>query len=130
MKMDETIETDRETIEADEKWQKVSNQRSNKIQKNQYTCTNNSNEFLWTRRSHKIRKTSGVRSYFSFGDNDTRTKPTSPEHGLEKFSPGESSAHNEGRRKRANLPPFKLEFDAQQKPMEIQRLNDLLKHSD
>ena len=82
------------------------------------------------RRSHKIRKTSGVRSYFSFGDNDTRTKSTAPQHGLEKFSPGESSAHTEGRRKRANLPPFKLEFDAQQKPMEIQLLNDLLKHSD
>ena len=33
MKMDETIETDRETIETDEQWQTVSNQRSNKIQK-------------------------------------------------------------------------------------------------
>ena len=33
MKMDETSETDRETIDTDEKWQTVSNQRSNKIQK-------------------------------------------------------------------------------------------------
>ena len=33
MKMDETVETERETIETDKKWQAVSNQRSNKIQK-------------------------------------------------------------------------------------------------
>ena len=69
-------------------------------------------------------KTSGVHSYFSFGDNATRTKPTSPQHGLEKSSPGGSLAHTDGRRRRANLPPFKLEFDAQRKPMEIKVLND------
>ena len=34
-----------------------------------------------------------------------------------------------GRRKKSNLPPFKLEFEAQQKPMEIQVLNDLVKHN-
>ena len=48
IKMDETIETDRETSETDEKWQTVSNQRSNKIQKNYYACTNDNHEFLWT----------------------------------------------------------------------------------
>ena len=43
---------------------------------------------------------------------------------------GESSAYVGGRKKRANLPPFKVEFEAQQKPMEIQVLNDLVKHND
>ena len=33
MKMDEAVETARETSESDEKWQTVGNQRSNKIQK-------------------------------------------------------------------------------------------------
>jgi hypothetical protein len=33
MKMDETIDTARETIETDENWQTVSNQRSKKMQK-------------------------------------------------------------------------------------------------
>ena len=75
-------------------------------------------------------KTSGVRSYFSFGDNKTRTKLTFPQHALEKSSRGGSSAHTNGRRRRANLPPFKLEFDAQQKPMEIQVLNELVKHNE
>jgi hypothetical protein len=47
MKMDETIETDRETSETDEKWQTVSNQRTNKV-KYQYACTNDKHEFLVT----------------------------------------------------------------------------------
>ena len=33
MKMDETVETDRETSESDENWQTVMNQRLNKVQK-------------------------------------------------------------------------------------------------
>ena len=75
-------------------------------------------------------KADGVHSYFSLGANEAQAKPTSPQHGLEKFSPGRSSAHTDRRRRRASLPPFKLEFDAQQKPMEIQVLNDLVKHND
>ena len=47
MKMHETVETDRETSETDENWQTVKNQRSNKLQKNQYPCTNDNDEFLW-----------------------------------------------------------------------------------
>ena len=43
---------------------------------------------------------------------------------------GASSTYVGERRKRANLPPFKLDFEAQQKPMEIQVLNDLVKHID
>ena len=40
MKMDETIETDRETSKVDGDWQVVSNQRSNKMQKtNTHTPT-------------------------------------------------------------------------------------------
>ena len=123
MKMDETIETDRETIETDEKWQTLSNQRSNKIQKTNTHAPTTATSFFG-QKIPQDPKTSGVHSYFSFGDNETRTKPTSPQHGLEKCSPGGSSAHADGRRRSANLPPFKLEFDAQRKPIEIQVFND------
>ena len=47
MKMDETVETDRETSETDENWQTVTKRRSSK-QKKQYPCTNDNHELLWT----------------------------------------------------------------------------------
>ena len=109
MKMDETVETvetDRETSESDENWQTVMNQRSNKVQKtNSHAPTTTMSFFGQT--IPQDSKANGVHSYFSFGDNDTRAKPTSPQHGLEKSSPGGSSAHTDGRRRRANLPQFK-----------------------
>ena len=128
MKMDETIETDRETIETDEQWQTVSKQRSNKIQKTNTHAPTTTKSFF-VQMVLQDSKTSEVHTYFSFGANDARTKPTSPQHSLEKSSPGGSSTDTDGRRKRANLPPFKLDFDAQRKPMEIQVLNDLVKHN-
>ena len=82
-------------------------------------------------------KTDGVHSYFSFGGNGTRSKPIFRQTASQKSPPmqqpsasGASSTYVGGRRKRANLPPFKLEFEAQQKPIEIQVLNDLVKHND
>ena len=125
MKMDETIDTDRVTNETDEKWQSVSHQRSNNIQKTDTHAPTTAMSFF-RQKVTQDSKTSGVHSYFSFGDNDKRTKPTSPQHALEKSSPGGSSAHTDGRRKRANLSPFKLEFDAHQKPMETQVFNGWL----
>ena len=128
MKMDEAVETDRETSESDENWQTVMNQRSNKIQKTNNHAPTTTMSFFG-QKIPQDQKTSGVHSYFSFGGNGTRTRPTSPQHGLEKSSPGGSSANTDGRRKKSNLPPFKLEFEAQQKPMEIRVLNDLVKHN-
>ena len=75
-------------------------------------------------------KSSGGHSYFSFGGNDTRAKPTFPQHASEKSAPGGSFAFTEGRRKRMNLPPFKLEFDAQRKPIKMQVLKELVKYTD
>jgi hypothetical protein len=129
MKMEDTIETDKETIDTDEKWQTVSNQRSNKIQKSNTHAPTTSMSFFGQTIPHDS-KADGVHSYFPLGANEAQTKLTSPQHGLEKSSPDGSSAHTDGKRRRANLSPFKLEFDAQQKPMEIQVLNELVKHND
>ena len=123
MKMDETVETDREAIEADEKWQTVSNQRSNKIQKSNTHAPTTTLSFFRQPIPQNL-KDDGVYSHFSFRGNNARTKPTFPQHALEKSSPGGSSAPIDGRRRRANLPPFKLEFDAHQKPIEFQVFND------
>ena len=136
MKMDETVETDRETSESDENWQTVMNQRSNKVQKtNIHAPTTNMSFFGQTVPQNP--KTDGVHSYFSFGGNDTRLKPVFRQDVSQKSSsmkqqrpPDESSPYTQGRRKRQNLPPFKLEFKDRQKPMEIQVLNDLVKHND
>ena len=122
MKMDETIETDRETSETDEKWQTVSHQRLNKIQKNNTHAPPITMSFFGQKIPQGL-KNSGVHSYFSFGNSDGRDKPTFPQYGLEKSTPGGSLARIDGRRRRANLPPFRLEFDAQQKPMEIPTFN-------
>ena len=48
MKMDETIEPDRETIETDEKWQTGQQPTIEQDQKNQYAYTNGKHEFHWT----------------------------------------------------------------------------------
>ena len=136
MKMDETVETDRETSESDENWQTVMNQRSNKVQKTNTLAPTTTMSFFGQTVPQNP-KTDGVHAYFSFGGNDTRSKPIFRQDTSQKSSsmqhqrpPGESSPYTEGRRKKSNLPPFKLEFEAQQKPMEIQVLNDLVKHND
>ena len=129
IKMDETGETDRETSENDENWQTVMNQRSNTIQKtNTHSSTATMSFFRHTIPQNL--KTNGVHSYFSFENNDAWTKPTFPQHASKKSAPGGSSPYTQGRRKRANITLFKLDFEAQQKPMEIQVLNDLVKHND
>ena len=136
MKMDETVETERETSEIDENWQTVTNQRSNKLQKtNTHAPTTTMSFFGQTIPQNP--NTDGVHSYFSLGANDTRLKPIFHQDVSQKSSsmkqqrpPVEPSPYTEGRRKRANLPPFKLEFEAQHKPIEIPVLNDLVKHND
>ena len=126
MKMDET---DRETSEIDENWQTVMNQRSNKIQKTNTHAPMTAMSFFGYTVPQYL-KTYGVHSYLCVRRDDTQLKPISRPYASEKLSPGGSLAYTEGRRTRANLPPFNVEFEAQQKPMEIQVLNDLVKHND
>ena len=135
MQMDEAVDNDRETSESDENWQTVMNQRSNKIQKTNTHAPMTATSFFGQTVYQNL-KTDGIHSYFSFGGNDTRSKLIFRQDVSQKSSsvqqqrpPSESSPYTEGRRKKSNLPPFKLEFEAQQKPMEIQVLNDLVKHN-
>ena len=48
MEMDEAIETDRETIETDEKMANSQQPTIEQDPKNQHACTNDSHEFLWS----------------------------------------------------------------------------------
>ena len=136
-KMDENVDTARDTSETDDNWQTVTNQRSNKLQKTNTHAPTATMGFFGQMVPQNL-KTDGVHSYFSFGGNDTQSKPIFRPAVSQKSSsmqqqqrpPDKSSPYTEGRRKRANLPPFKLEFEAQQKPREIQVLNDLVKHND
>ena len=77
----------------------------------------------------------GVHSYFSFGSAVARAQPQnqiftsarlSPTH-QKQFS-GASQFSNERKRQKSTLPPVKVEFEGQQKPVEIHVLNDLVKH--
>ena len=135
MKMDETVETERETSESDANWQTFMNQRSNKVQKTNTHAPMTTMSFFEQTVPHNL-KTDGVHSYFSFGGNDTRSKPIFRQHASKKSSSmeqqrpaGGSSAYTEGGRKKSNLPLFKSKFEAEQKPMKIQVLNDLVKHN-
>jgi hypothetical protein len=135
MMMDETVDTDRATSEIDDKWHTVTNQRSNKVQKTNSHAPTTTMSFFGQTVPQNL-KTDGVHSYFSFGGNDTRSKPIFWQDASQNLSsmqqqwpPGESSPYTAGRRKKSNLPPFKLEFEAQQKPIEIQVLNALVKHN-
>jgi hypothetical protein len=121
MNMDKTVETDRETSETDENWQTVTNQRSNKLQKTNTHAPTTTMSFFGQTVPQNL-KTDAVHSYFSFGGNGTRSKPISRQD----LSP----TYTEGRKKGANLPLLNVEFEAQQKPMEMQVLNDLVKDND
>ena len=55
VKMDESVETDREKSESDENWQTVTNQRSNKVQKT-HTHAPTTTMSFFDSRSRKIRK--------------------------------------------------------------------------
>jgi hypothetical protein len=101
MKMDETVETNGETSETDEKWQTVSNQRSNKIQKINTQAPTTTMSFFG-QKVPQDSKTSGVHSYFSFGANDTRSKPISRQDAFSKPTPAESSTYAGGRRRNGN----------------------------
>ena len=94
MKMDETIETNRETSETDEKWQTVSNQRSSKIQKTDMHAHITTMSFFG-RTIPQDSKADGVHSYLSFGANVAHTTLIFPQHALKKSSPSRSLAHTE-----------------------------------
>jgi hypothetical protein len=130
------VETDTESSETDESWQKDTNQRSNKVQKTNTNAPTTTMSFLGQTVPQNLR-TDGVHSYFSFGGNDPRSKPIFQQDISHKSSPmkqqqpaGESSLCTQPRTKKSNLPPCKLEFQAQQKAIEIHVLNDLVKHND
>ena len=74
MKMDETVETDRKTSETDENWQTIINQRSNDVRKTNTHAPTTTTSFFGQTISKNL-KIDGVHSYFSFGCNDTRSKP-------------------------------------------------------
>ena len=104
--------------EQNNEWQKVISGRSNKIQK-----TNPKNSITTCPLPEQTTQASNiptsVHSYFSFGEHQSRTKP--------KFNSVIQSAHD--KKMKPNFPPFKLEFERQHKPAEIQVLNELVKHN-
>ena len=105
-KMDEAIEIDRETIETDDNWQTVTNQRSNKVQKTNSHAPVTTMSFFG-QKVPQDSKTDGFHSHFSFGGNDTRSNPIFCQ---EKSSlmqqpelAGASSTYVRGRRKKKKI---------------------------
>jgi cobalamin-dependent methionine synthase I len=97
-KMDETVDTNEETSETDENWQTITNQRSNKFRKTDTHAPTTAMSFFGQKVPQDL-PTNGVHSYFSFGGNDVRNKPTFHQHALDKSSPGGLSSYTGGRRK-------------------------------
>ncbi|CAF3396181.1 unnamed protein product [Rotaria sp. Silwood1] len=79
----------------------------------------------------------GVHSYFSFGKAETKLKPLSTKKNFQELRrtqaqyPTTASLNNNinARNNQLHLPPFKIEFENQQKSPEIQVLNDLVKQN-
>lgn len=118
MNIDETEISDTNK-EVDENWLTVTSRKSAMIQKNSTLPTTATPTFFGQPIPTNA-KSEGVHSYFSLGTNANRPKPITRE----------PLTYSEGNKRRANLPPFKLEFDAQKKPVEIHVLNELVKHND
>lgn len=111
------IEFENMQTEKDD-WKTVSSQRSNKIQKT--NAKDSVTTCPMTEQLNQANKApTGIHTYFTFGENQTRTKPKSTS-AMKNFS-----AQN----RKNNFPPFKIEFENQQKPIEIHVLNELVKNN-
>jgi hypothetical protein len=127
------IASNREMSEASENWQTVTRKRSNPFQKtNTHAATTTVALFGPVAQSSPR---GGVHSYFSFGSADVRGKPkrtifdsSKPSQTQQQQSSSASPLTNERKRQKSTLPPVKVEFERQQRPAEIQVLNDLVKH--
>ena len=146
-----------EMTQRNEDWKTVSGHRLNKMQKinpisdssttstlfEQTTTPNNTiseattNSTSFKQTTKQNNPIEGVHSYFSFTGVETRAKPTlnrksprEPSNRLQKQHEAELSSESIPNRKiKVNLPPFKLEFEYQQKPLEIHVLNNLVKYN-
>ena len=133
MQSDDPIASIRETNDASVNWQTVTRKRSNPFQKtNIHAATTTTALCGPVARSSP---TGGVHSYFSFGSADVRAKPkktmlssATPFQSQQQQSSSASPLTNQRKRQKSMLPPLKVEFEGQQRPAEIQVVNDLVKH--
>ena len=117
---------------------RLRNQRSKQSPKKNTHAPTTTMSFFGTDDPSKPEKLMEFHSYFSFGGNDTRSKPIFSSRGISEivFTAAATACWWiiavcwRKKKRKSNLPPLKLEFEAQQKPMEIQVLNDLVKYND
>ncbi len=129
----QTMEVETTANGQDDDWRTANGQRLNKTRK-MNTSAATINNTMSANTTQQGKSVGAVHSYFSFGENKTKPKPKpncNPpmEARREQQQPEISSWGGNGseRRTNAKLPPFKLEFEDQQKPLEIQVLNDMVK---
>ena len=133
MQSDEPSASIRETSDASENWQTVTRKRSNPFQKTDTHAATTTAALCGP--VAQSSPTGGVHSYFSFGSADVRAKPkktmlssATPLQSQQQQSSSASPLTNERKRQKSMLPPLKVEFEGQQKPAEIQVLDDLVKN--
>ncbi|CAF0925140.1 unnamed protein product [Rotaria sp. Silwood1] len=122
--------------ENDEDWETVGYKKASKIQKRKATTTSTT-DTQQQQITYSDVTTEGVHSYFSFGKAETKLKPLSTKKNFQglrrtqaQYQTNSSLNNNiNARNNQLHLPPFKIEFENQQKPPEIQVLNDLVKQN-
>lgn len=135
VKANNTMRIESEEQEIEENWEIVGAKRLNKIQKTEtkLSSSNNTHSELIDPRI----QSEGVHSYFSFGRAEPKVKSgfnknrllELPRTEIQHSTQVEMNDNIIERNKNLHLPPFKLEFKDQQKPPEIQVLNDLVKYN-
>jgi hypothetical protein len=134
MQSDEMIASNRQTSDASENWQTVTRKRSNPFQKiNTFAAATTT--VALSGPAAQSSPVGDVHSYFSFGSANARPKPmrtifssSNPSKQQQQQYSNASPRMNESKRQKSTLPPVKVEFERQQRPAEIQVLNDLVKH--
>jgi hypothetical protein len=134
--VNETIPVDPEDKESHEDWEMVGAKKLNKIRKTKTKVSALNNTQL-PQMTHQNIQSEGVHSYFSFGRAEPKIKARSNQHKSQEIPRIKThhstlaAIHNNisERHKNSHLPPFKIEFEDQQKPPEIQVLNNLVKYN-
>ena len=133
--LEDTINDTTDMNDIADSWKTVHSARSNKIQRTNQNVQSSSMTFFGLPVPQNP-SAGQVHSYFSSDDNAVRAKPNFNRPVFDRTPPSHQSSNKadsmkpvESTRRPVKLPPFKLEFENQQRPAEILVLNDLVKHN-
>jgi hypothetical protein len=120
----------------DEEWEIAGTNKFKKVQRKKTKLTS-PQHIKFSQNTNRDKPSDGVHNYFSFGRAEPNSKPKFKHHNMQERSntttnqspPPLSNDVVHQQIQRSKLPPFKITFENNQQPPEIQVLNELVKYN-